>query len=82
MEGLRKAIEAQGVKQTGAGMGMGDADTTIIEQRIKDLDERIYALECSDDSLFTNANGNLPRWQEMQNELRYLRSFIDRNASS
>lgn len=43
-----------------------------IDERIEELTERIYSLECSDDGLFSNANGNLPRWQELVAERNRL----------
>lgn len=34
------------------------------------LKTEIYCLECSDDRLFTNGNGNLPRYEELTRQLR------------
>lgn len=42
------------------------------EQRIKELERNIFRLECSDDMLFSNANGNFPLWEAMKKELREL----------
>lgn len=47
-------------------------NTTLIDNQIEELTERIYGLECSDDMLFSNANGNLPRWQELVAERNRL----------
>lgn len=57
---------------------------TTIAERIKELDERIYALECSDDMLFTNANGNRARWEEMvaeRSRLRRMSTPVDAASS-
>ena len=42
------------------------------QQRIKTLTDLIYALECSDDLLMTNVNGNLKHYLRMQTELKEL----------
>jgi len=39
-----------------------------LKQRYEELEREIYILECSDNYLFSNINGNLPRYREMQAE--------------
>lgn len=43
-----------------------------IDERIEDLRHSMYCLECGDDFLFSNRNGNLPRYRAMQEELSEL----------
>lgn len=43
-----------------------------IQTRITELQYQMYGLQCSDDLLFTNANGNLPLYESWQQESRAL----------
>lgn len=48
-----------------------------LEKKLKDLDDNIYSLECSDERLFTNANGNKARYDNMCAERKEIASKID-----
>lgn len=45
-------------------------------QRKKDLERFMLGLECSDDRLFTNANGNLPTYNSWKQELREIEKVL------
>ena len=47
-----------------------------IRERIERLEELRYGLECSDDFLFSNRNGNLPMYNQWGEELRQLRNQL------
>lgn len=42
------------------------------KDRIKELKDNIFALQCSDDRLYTNGNGNLSYLRSMEKELAEL----------
>lgn len=44
-----------------------------VQIQIKDLEDRIYGLECADNFLFSNRNGNKSLYDSMQEELKDLR---------
>ena len=46
------------------------------EERIAHLEREIFGLKCGDDYLFTNKNGNLPRYKAMQKELKELQDAV------
>lgn len=41
-------------------------------QRKTELERNMLTLECSDDRLFSNGNGNYPSYQAMAKELREI----------
>lgn len=43
-----------------------------VKDRIKKLENQCYSMEMSDDRLFTNGNGNLPRYNALQEEIAVL----------
>ena len=54
-------------------------DTIIPIMTVEDVDasiaalkHKMYCLECSDDRLFTNANGNLPTYEGWRDQLTTL----------
>ena len=47
-----------------------------LQERIQELQRNMYSMECSDDSLYSNRNGNLPTYQSWQKELSTLRKRL------
>lgn len=47
-----------------------------IQNRIEELDMLMFGLECSDDALFINANGNLPLYRSWEEEAKRLRGLL------
>ena len=45
-------------------------------QEKQQLEQDIYALECSDDRLFSNANGNFPRYKAMSIRLAAIEKSL------
>lgn len=52
-----------------------------IRAKIKSLEDDMRALEMSDDCLFTNRNGNLPRYNAMGDEISRLTSILKEHYS-
>ncbi len=51
-------------------------DTSFIKERIERLKRLQYELECRDDRLFTNLNGNLPRYKQWGEEINLLQNQL------
>lgn len=49
-----------------------------IENEIKRLEREVYALECSDNFLFTNGNGNYQRYKDMKNKIKELKEELNK----
>lgn len=47
-----------------------------LEIRYMDVNDQMYSMEMSDERLFTNKNGNLPRYRELQGESKQLSQYI------
>lgn len=47
-------------------------EVMLIDKRIEELRHKMWVLECTDDYLFSNLNGNLSDWEEMNDELSEL----------
>lgn len=43
---------------------------TSLRAKAQQLRDQMFGLECGDDFLFTNANGNLPTYRAWERELR------------
>lgn len=47
-----------------------------IKERIARLEELRYGLECGDDFLFSNRNGNLPLYKQWGEEIKMLQQQL------
>jgi hypothetical protein len=47
-----------------------------LTERVEKLGQDMYMLECGDDFLFTNRNGNLPKYRMMQTEQREICNIL------
>lgn len=47
-----------------------------VTERIQRLQNLMFQMECSDDALFANANGNLQTYKQWEQELQLLRGCV------
>jgi hypothetical protein len=47
-----------------------------LEQERVELQAQMLSLECSDDRLFSNSNGNLPTWKAYRDRIRRIDEIL------